>query len=93
MTPRRPPDERDDHRPARLLKTLDARLTQAQGGELGHLDFLQVPHPTRLRHRPGRLDPPAAPHGRETLSLGSHANNPVVPTTDEIQTLYAQLYG
>ncbi|MFF0116778.1 IS21-like element helper ATPase IstB [Streptomyces prasinus] len=25
-----------------MLETLDARLTQAQGGELGHLDFLQV---------------------------------------------------
>jgi hypothetical protein len=25
-----------------MLETLDARLTQAHGGELGHLDFLQV---------------------------------------------------
>jgi DNA replication protein DnaC len=25
-----------------MLETLDARLTQAQGGQLGHLDFLQV---------------------------------------------------
>lgn len=25
-----------------MLETLDARLTQAQKGELGHLDFLQV---------------------------------------------------
>ncbi|WP_345541516.1 ATP-binding protein, partial [Phytohabitans rumicis] len=25
-----------------MLETLDARLVQAQAGELGHLDFLQV---------------------------------------------------
>ncbi|MFD9336662.1 hypothetical protein ACFWBF_20035 [Streptomyces sp. NPDC060028] len=25
-----------------MLETLDARLAQAHGGELGHLDFLQV---------------------------------------------------
>jgi DNA replication protein DnaC len=25
-----------------MLETLDARLAQARGGELGHLDFLQV---------------------------------------------------
>ena len=25
-----------------MLETLDARLTQAQAGQLGHLDFLQV---------------------------------------------------
>ncbi|MFF7169376.1 ATP-binding protein [Streptomyces pseudovenezuelae] len=29
-------------RPSGMLETLDARLTQAQKGELGHLDFLQV---------------------------------------------------
>lgn len=27
-----------------MLETLDARLTQAQKGEFGHLGFLQTPH-------------------------------------------------
>nr|WP_282089351.1 ATP-binding protein [Streptomyces tendae] len=29
-------------RPSGMLETLDARLAQAHGGELGHLDFLHV---------------------------------------------------
>ncbi|XIJ51432.1 hypothetical protein ACF9IK_00480 [Kitasatospora hibisci] len=28
-----------------MLETIDARLAQAHGGELGHLDFLQVLKP------------------------------------------------
>nr|WP_107502165.1 hypothetical protein [Streptomyces tricolor] len=35
-----------------MLETLDARLAQAHGSELGHLDFLQVPLPGR-DHPPG----------------------------------------
>lgn len=49
--PRRPAGERDDHRPARVTEDAAAvrhagnprrPLIQAQKGELGHLDFLQV---------------------------------------------------
>lgn len=29
----------------------------------------------------------------QALVSGSPANNPVVPTVDEIQDLYAQIYG
>jgi hypothetical protein len=32
-----------------MLDTLDARLAQARGGELGHLEFLQTPLPRRDR--------------------------------------------
>lgn len=60
MTPRRPCDECDDHRPARLAqdaqavrvaRDLDARLAQAQKGELGHLDFLQALCQDVITHR------------------------------------------
>ncbi|MFF7522065.1 ATP-binding protein [Streptomyces pseudovenezuelae] len=51
-----------------MLETLDARLPQAQKGELGHLDFLQVPgrdHPPRVRRSrtaPAQSEVRAASH-------------------------------
>ena len=46
-----------------MLATIDARLTQARAGELGHIEFLQVLCEDEIsRARNHRRAPPAARH-------------------------------
>ncbi len=61
-----------------MLETLDARLAQAHGGGLGHLEFLQIP--VRRRDQPPRSPehaPPTAPPPR-TPGLVRTIPHPVV---------------
>ena len=67
-----------------MLETLDARLTQARAGELGHLDFLQVlchdeisrrdtQAITRRLRRPGSTKPPP---WRSSISTPAPSSRP-----------------
>ena len=49
--------------------------------------------PAGLRHRPRPLRRAVAGHGEPSLASGSPANNPRVPTSDEIIDLYRRVYG